>query len=269
MRHYTHLSYEERVVIRLRRKDGASIRKISKELCRAPSTVSRELSRNEQFEGTRVIYPEYAQMKANGRRRRAYRKPRLKSKKLQKYVESKLKAGWSPEQIAGRMKHEHWEERVSHEAIYQYIYKDRRDLRKFLARNHRRRKKRGHPTRRSKGSKIKQRVPISERPAEVDGREEFGHWESDIAVSRGGSTALQVTVERKSRLTKLARLDERNSKAASSMLVRRLSRVPQGARMSITYDNGLENAKHMEVNKKLKTSSYFCEPYQAWQRGTG
>jgi transposase, IS30 family len=115
-KNYTHLQYEERVEIRTLLKHDKSLREISRELGRAPSTVSRELRRNEQFAGTRVIYPRFAQMKANGRRRRSYRKPRLKTRLLQRYVVRKLRDGWSPRVIAGRLKHLHREVTVSHEA---------------------------------------------------------------------------------------------------------------------------------------------------------
>ena len=254
-------------MIRVMRKEGRSIRKISRGLGRAPSTVSRELRRNEQFKGTRVIYPMHARMKANGRRGRAYRKPRLKSKCNQRYVEQKLKLGWSPEAIAGRMKQLGMECRVSHEAIYQWIYGRRRDLRQYLVRHHSRRKYRGQ-SKSPRVLRIKDRTLISERLQVVSQRSEVGHWESDLVVARSGGAALQVTVERKSRKVKLRILNQRTAEASSKSIIHYLRVVPAQARKSITYDNGHENAKHMEVNKALTMKSYFCEPHHPWQRGT-
>ena len=264
---YTHLSYEERIVIRLRRKDGKSIREISKELSRAPSTVSRELCRNEQFAGTRVIYPIYAQKKANGRRRRAYSKARLKSKKIQRYVEKKLKLGWSPETISGRMKHLGWEETVSHEAIYQWIYHKRKDLREFLVRHHKRRKRFGQ-SKKFKKVAIPQRISILKRPKHIEKREEFGHWEADTIYSKQSVKSLQIVVERKTRYTKLSKLANRTSAEFSSVLVKRLKSLPQKACQTLTYDNGKENVAHTHVNKKLGTKSFFCAPYHSWEKGT-
>ena len=264
---YKHLTYEERVVIRVRLKDGGSIREVSRELERAPSTVSRELRRNEQFKGTRVIYPEHAQMKANGRRRRAYRKPRLKSKRNQRYVERKLRLGWSPEAIAGRMKLLKMKQPVSHEAIYQWIYEKRCDLRNCLTRHHSRRKYRGQ-SKHTRVPKIKDRTPISERPASIEKREEFGHWESDLVVGRSGGAAIQVTVERKSRKVKLRKLTRRTAECSSKSLICSLRAVPTRARKSITYDNGHENAAHVKVTTTLHMQSYFCDPHHPWQRGT-
>ena len=264
---YTHLSYEERIVIRLRRKDGNSLREISKELSRAPSTVSRELCRNEQFAGTRVIYPVYAQKKANGRRRRAYRKPRLKSKRIQRYVERKLRVGWSPETISGRMKYLGWTETVSHEAIYQWIYHKRHDLRELLVRHHKRRK-RFKQSKKFKQVPIPQRIPITKRPKYIEKRKDFGHWEADMIYSKQSTKSLQIAVERKSRFTKLSKLTDRTSYEFSKILVKRLKKLPSKARKTLTYDNGKENVAHTTVNKKLGTKSFFCAPYHSWEKGS-
>ena len=264
---YTHLSYKERVEIRVLRKAGKSIREVSKELGRAPSTVTRELKRNEQFTGTRVIYPNHAQMKANGRRRRAYRKERLKSNRIRKYVEKRLSEGWSPELIAGRMKIEGWELRVSHEAIYQYIYDKKPGWRVYLVRHHRRRKRFGQ-SKRHRRSKIRNRVSLSCRPPEVNHRGEYGHWESDSVASKGNAAGLQVAVERKSRAILISRVKNRSGMETSDKLIKRLSRFPKRLRKTITYDNGSENMEHERTNKRLGTSSYFCDPNQSQQKGT-
>ena len=266
-RGYTHLSYEERVVIRALRKLGKGIREVSRELGRAPSTVSRELFRNEQFVGTRVIYPIHAQYKANGRRRRAYWKPRLKSKRNQRYIERKLQAGWSPETIAGRMRRCGQVDAVSHEAIYQWIYRQRLDLRDCLVRHHKRRKKRGQSKRHSKPH-IAQATPLCQRPQAANDRQEFGHWEADSMVSKANTTAVHVVLERVSRKVCLSRIEANKASKVKSALVRRLSRFPPQLRASITYDNGHENAHHRVVNQALRTSSYFCAPYRSWEKGS-
>ncbi len=266
---YTHLSYEERVEIRVLRKQGMSLRKVAREIDRSPSTISRELKRNEQFSGTRVIYPKYAQMKANGRRKRSYRKPRLKSKKTQRYVEAKLRAGWSPETIAGRLEAEGRDtsERVSHEAIYQWVYSVRLDLRDFLVRHHKRRKRRGQSKKHSK-SHIANRTPISERPASVEKRIIPGHWESDAMLSSGTMDALHVVIERTSRRVCLTLLENNTARATKEALTKRLGKFPAALRKSITYDNGSENSDHIATNDILGTKSFFCAPFHSWEKGS-
>lgn len=265
---YTHLSYEERVAIRVLRKQGKGLREVSRELGRAPSTVSRELRRNEQFAGTRVIYPHFAQMKANGRRRRSYRKPRLKTMDLQRYVVKRLEMGWSPLVIAGRMKREKRKHSVSHEAIYQFIYAKRPDLRDCLARHHMQRKR----FRQSKKFKIKVPIPgrisISERPARIAARKEFGHWEGDLIVSRHDSPSVQVLLERRSRRVLLHKIKDRTAASVRKAIVARLGKFNSRCLKTITYDNGKENAQHQQINSALGIRSYFTDTYAAWQKGS-
>jgi IS30 family transposase len=99
-------------------------------------------------------------------------------------------------------------------------------------------------------------------------RRRIGHWETDTAVSRQSPQALQITVERKTRYARLARLPKKGAREMSIALTRRLSRYPEGLRRSITYDNGSENTEHRRTNQVLGTRSYFCEPFHSWERGT-
>jgi IS30 family transposase len=122
-------------------------------------------------------------MKANGRRRRSYRKQRLKSVWLQEYVIGKLKTGWSPMVIAGRLKYLGDTTTVSHEAIYQFIYACRPDLRDCLARHHKRRKRFGQSKKFSGKPIIPHRIGINERPDSVANRARIGDWEVDLMVS--------------------------------------------------------------------------------------
>ena len=241
---------------------------MSRELSRAPSTVSRELRRNEQFPGTRVIYPEHAQMKANGRRRRAYRKPRLKTRALQAYVLRMLRRGWSPETIAGRLKYLGKEVTVSHEAIYQFIYSKRPDLRDFLVRHHKRRKRFGQSKRFRNKTPIPGRIALSERPAKIDERKQLGHWEADLMVSRAEHAALHVLVERKSRRVCLSKILDRKAPTVRQTVITRLKSFPRRCRKTLTYDNGKENVEHAQVNRALGTKSFFCDAYASWQKGS-
>lgn len=265
---YTHLSYEERVVIRVMRKEEKSLREISRALDRAPSTVSRELKRNEQFAGTRVIYPDYAQMKANGRRRRAYLKPHLKTRSLQRYVIGRIEQGWSPMVIAGRLKHLGRKVTVSHEAIYQFIYSKRKDLCDKLVRHHKRRKRFRQSKKFRNKTPIPGRISINERPASIATREQSGHWEGDLMIAGHEQDALQILAERKSRVVFLSKMPDKKAATTSKKIIARLRRLPPSQRKSITYDNGKENVDHQIVNRTLGTKSYFADPYASWQKGT-
>jgi IS30 family transposase len=134
-------------------------------------------------------------------------------------------------------------------------------------RAHRKRKHRGY-SRRHKTSHIPERTSIQERPEAILKRLHIGHWETDTISCRKSYQAVQVTVERKARYAKVAKLKTKSARAMSIALTRRLSRYPTELRLSITYDNGPENAEHIRTNKILGTCSYFCEPFHSYERGT-
>jgi IS30 family transposase len=102
----------------------------------------------------------------------------------------------------------------------------------------------------------------------VQQRRQLGHWESDTVIARHSKAALHVVVERKTRLTKITKVDGCTAQATRSALNRRLSHYPQAARRTITYDNGKENVQHTRVNQVLGTRSFFCEPFHSWEKGT-
>ncbi|MCH7521351.1 MAG: IS30 family transposase, partial [Candidatus Marinimicrobia bacterium] len=113
------------------------------------------------------------------------------------------------------------------------------------------------------------RKRIKDRPEIANDRLQFGHWESDSMMSKTGyPTPAHVLVERKTRCTKITKLKAKTSKQTRRAINRRLCRSHQGARRSITYDNGSENVEHEIVNAKLGTKSYFCAPYRSWEKGT-
>jgi IS30 family transposase len=264
---YKHLSVEERDILAVLKSQGHSLRQIATVLNRSPSTLSRELKRNAPPVYTGYYLAHKAQKRADKRKHESHRRQRLKNDFIRGYVEKHIRLGWSPELIAGRLSIEHPEESISHEAIYQWIYQDATHLIALLVRAHRRRKHRGY-SRKHKKSHIPERISIRERPAAVLKRRQIGHWETDTISCRKSYQAVQVSVERKARYAKLAKLKAKTSRAMSVALIRRLCRYPAKIRRSITYDNGPENAEHMRTNKILGTLSYFCEPFHSYERGT-
>jgi IS30 family transposase len=151
--------------------------------------------------------------------------------------------------------------------MYQWIYQEAIPLILFLVRAHRKRKHIGF-LRKYKISHIPKRISIQKLPHIILKRFHFGHWETDTISCRKSYQAVQVTVERKVRYAKLARLKTKSSRAMSIALTRRLSRYPTTPRLSIPYDNGPENAEHKRTNNILGTWSYFCEPFHSYERGT-
>ena len=205
------------------------------------------------------------------RKKQASQRTRLKDDRIISYVTAKLAEGWSPEQIAGRISMDHKDLTISHEAIYQYIYhpetNGRQELIWCLRRAHRKRKCKG--TGRDAGkTKIPNRIPIDLRPPSVDDRKVFGHWEADSLVSRKSLTALNSLVERKTRLLMLTRLPRKTAEATFQAIVGRLQDLPPEARMTLTMDNGTENAMHQEITSAIGIQCFFAHPYASWERGT-
>lgn len=267
---YSQLSLEERDKITLMRAEGKKASEIAHALDRDKSTISRELNRNASPE-YKLYMSHRAQGRYEERRKQASRRPRLKNDLTMGYVIGKLKEGWSPEQIAGRIGIDNHGISISHEAIYQYIYdhrtEDRQELIDCLRRAHSKRKKKAIG-RRVKKTKIPNRISIEERPASVETRRQFGHWEGDSLVSRKSMVCLNSLVERKSRLLILTKLDRKSAEETSNTVIRRLKDLPAKARRTLTMDNGTENAKHEEITSSLEIKCYFAHPYASWERGT-
>ena len=267
---YSHLCMIERDRLAILRARGLSLSEIARRLKRNKSTISRELQRNS---GT--AYESYgggsANRRAAQRRRQASRRERLRNPRVRAYVRSKLLRGWSPEQIAGRLPQDKPGLSVSHEAIYQYVYhpmiRQEENLVPYLARAHWKRQLRGH-RHTHRDPHIPERISVRERPRHIERRKELGHWENDLIISRRSPAALNILVERKSRFTKIVKVAHHTPHDTRCAITKILSHFPQNARRSITYDNGHENLHHREINTVLGTSSYFCEPYHSWEKGT-
>lgn len=264
---YKHLSLTEREKISILRAQGKSIHEIGKALNRDPSTISRELQRNAP-----PVYKGYylghkAHIRAVKRKSQAHHRQRLKNNTIYHYAEAKLIYGWSPEQISGRISIDYPELSISHEAIYQYIYKEYPEWIQYLPKSHKKRHKRGH-SRKHRSSHIPNRTSIDNRPPHIEKRVQAGHWESDTVVSRQSKVALLVLVERKSRCAIIKKLKQKTAQVTQRSIAERLLLLPHHLRRTITYDNGSENTDHETTNKLLGTQSYFCNPYHSWEKGT-
>lgn len=267
MSSYKHLSESERDRISCWKAQGMSLREMARRLGRSAATLSREIRRNSAPRYRNCYLAHLAHSRAERRWQVRHRKRRLKSARLRQYVRARLKAGWSPELIAGRLaRHAHYP-RISHEAIYQWIYREARELIDSLARSHRLRRRRGY-SRKHRKPHILKRIPIHQRPAHIAQRRQVGHWEVDTVVSSKSTAVLAVALERKSRLTKVRCLPDKSAHQLRLALVRAMARYPPRLRRSFTYDNGTENAEHLAINRVLRSRSYFCAPLHSWEKGS-
>ena len=264
---YVHLTAEERDQISALKAAGYSLRQIAQALGRDHSTISRELRRNAPPVHKGYYLSHKAHERSVKRKSQAHQRERLKNDQICHYVEDHLAVGWTPEQIANRLPTAHRGHSISHEAIYQYLYTDRRDLIACLPRHHRKRLPRGH-SRKHRSSHIPNRISIEQRPRSVGRRRQAGHWERDSLISRASPACLDVKVERKSRYTIIDKLERMAADAVSQNLIRHLELLPENLRRSCTYDNGSENTNHEQVNQALGIKSYFCHPYASWEKGT-
>ena len=268
---YTQLTLQEREKIFVLRARGKTATEIADVLGRHKATISRELRRNRA-----PTYNRYSAHSANRRAaqriRRRGRRPKLANKVLRRnVVRMLLKEQWSPEIIAHHLTDGVSDTRISHVTIYRFVYAPgnpkRQELIQALTRQHRKRKRRGYSRKHSK-THIPMRISIKERPAETFSRARFGDWEADTMVSRKSLAAVAVVLERRSRYAKLAKLQRKSAARMRAALNRRLGRLPEHMRRTITYDNGSENTEHLFVNKRLGTHSYFCEPYHSYEKGS-
>jgi transposase, IS30 family len=265
---YNHLSAEDRNGIQTGLNLGLSRRALAGRLHRAPSTVSREIRRcRGSYAAAR------AGQQAHGRRRRGPHKLAPGSA-LERTVQAALQQGWSPEQIAGRLKRMHPDapsERVSHETLYAYIYaQPRGELRKLLIgalrQAHKARLPRGRGQ--DRRGRLRDRVSIHERPIEAQGRQVAGHWEGDLLKGARNASAVGTLVERKSRFVLLAKVDGADAESVLDGFTRRLRTLPTRLRKTLTYDQGKEMARHPELTERLHLRVYFADPHSPWQRPT-
>jgi IS30 family transposase len=239
---------------------------IAKKLNRDYSIIKREVKRNS---GNILPYSAINAQHYAERRKKNTNKKKLEkyeNKKLKEYVEKKLEEGWSPEQIEGRLK-EHppsgikkcRDKTISYESIYNYIYNEHGGLYENLRRKQFKRKRRF--SRKQRHNTIKNRVSIHQREETINERKRIGDWETDSVIFSGKSI-LSTQVERKSRLCRIHKCEDKSALASEKALRDSINSLPN-LWLTITRDNGGENVLHHET----KIPSYFCDPYSSWQKG--
>jgi IS30 family transposase len=268
------LTLNERIVIETLLNENRSKSYIANQLDRNRSTITREVNN-----WIKVPSDKYDATIADFFAKEEYLNKRNKDKintykRLKAFVYRGLLSGFSPEQIAGRIKVLFPNDStmsISHEAIYQHIYRHRQSyLGKKLIKllpyhHHKRREKRKFGKNRVR---IKDQTNISQRPKEVELRLEIGHWEGDLMIGIGQKSAIGTIVERKTRYTFIVKIENRKSKTVTQQFAKLLNTLPKYCRKTMTYDNGIEMANHKWLSNNTGMDIYFANPYSSWERGT-
>ena len=211
----------------------------------------------------------YAQQQTRARRWSGSRLERDEA--LRDTVLDRLAAGWSPEQVAGRLTREAGRTVISYESIYRFIYAQIRRTNDGAWRHYlpRAKAKRGWRGKQGGSSTtfIQQRRPIGERPSDADDRHNPGHWEADFMLFATYGQNLLVAHERASRLTLVARTPNRKADITAEALGHLLEPLPQQLRATITFDNGTEFAQHHQLHAQLGVQTFFCDTESPWQKG--
>lgn len=268
----TALSAAEREEISRGLAAGRSMRQIAAGLERAPSTVSREIRRHGGA-------TEYRAAAADAEAWRRAERPKLcrlaEHPRLRRIVETKLRADWSPQQIASWLMDSFPGDgtlHVSHETIYRTLYVQargalKRELVSHLRRSpgYRRSRQAAHAP--DGRGQIVDALPISARPPEAADRAVPGHWEGDLLAGDKWSN-IATLVERHSRFVMLIRLPDRDAPTVARALARRIQRLPGSLKQSLTWDRGHEMAQHKAFTVATDVRVFFCDPRSPWQRGS-
>lgn len=261
---YRQITSGERYMLAALRKQGSSAAAIARQLGRHPSTIAREIKRNQCNDG--AYRPSKADRRTRGRRSRSRRNRRFRPEDF-RLVESLLPHLWSPEQIAGHLKRRRLLS-ISHETIYQHIWKDKERggwLHAYLrGATKRRRKRYGHYDSRGR---LAGKRNIGERPAAINDRSEVGHWEIDTVMGTGSKDCIVTLVGCRTGYTLIGKLPDRTMESVTTRatwLIRK-----HAARVhTITADNGTEFHDYKNIEQQTGVCFYFANPHHSWERGT-
>lgn len=261
--HYRHIQLQDRIKIYELLFQGNGIKEIAKATGFHCSTIYRELERNSGKVGYR---PDLASQYYLTRRQRL---ARLESNiELREFVIDKLKKGWSPDSIAGRLKNHIKSDIISRETIYRYIYSPQGiKLKLYRYLMEKRRFRYPRIKRRRQTIAKARKTSIKERPDSINRRETFGHWEGDLILFKHTKTNLFTLRERKTRFIVAIKNESRLAQSTSNTLVKYMKNNLYKTVKSLTLDNDIAFACHDEIAHALDSSIYFCEPYKSYQKG--
>lgn len=277
-RDFSQLILEDRIKIEIKYREGLSLRTIAAYLGRGRTagSVCREIDgRPRKGVGKYQAHVSHAK----SLERRYGKKPsRLKNDLIRSYVKTKMKAGWSPEQISLRLPIDHPGNEISYEAIYQFVYshisvkgggmpkKGCEDLRPHLLRRHTRRQTKGF--RQARKAYRPELPSIENRPSIVNKRKRIGDWEDDTMVSRQNVERLKTINERVSGVVLIGRMKDGTISESNRVVKERLGKVPGHIRKTLTRDRGTENFGYEDLERELNISCYFAHAYCSQERGS-
>ena len=272
-RTYSQMDLDERRKLERWRQAGVSVDVIAEKLGRHRSTIFREIARN-TFEDREM--PELSgyfcvAANAKAKERRGQHRKLVRYPKLCASIVERIKHGWSPEQIAGRLAYERSGVRVCHETIYRFAYSSAgQEMKLWRHLPESRARRRPRHARRRHGRRFSPELSILHRPDVVRDRKQIGHWECDLIQFRKkfGKANITSLVERVSRFTVFLRNNDRQSKPIMDSLIDVLSPLPSPARRSITFDRGTEFTDWPYRQAGLGVQTWFCDPQSPWQKGT-
>lgn len=274
MTNYTRLSDLEREEISRLLSQKCSFHGIAKRLGRNISTISREIKGGSGNKYTYRAITAQNRARRNATKRKSGKYKLNDNSKLWAYIRQKLKKKWSPRQIAEELKIDYplnMTMRISPEAIYTYIYVlPRGTLKKELTACLRQNRKRRH--KQSRGVKMERNIEdmlsIEERPKEVEDRIIPGHWEGDLIIGKNNRSALGTLVERTTRTTILIQVKNREAETVAKAFAKEAKKLPEQMKLSMTYDQGREMARHKLFTNITGIKVYFAHPRSPWERGT-
>lgn len=260
-----HLSLEERQVIATRLFAGESQQSISQELGRSPSTISREIKRNQCCDGRYRCLR--AHRHAIERRMERDVVPKMEQPDIYDSVVEKLLLFWSPQQISGYLKAQHGRSIISHETIYSYLWcLDKKHPHRRALRRGGRRPRKAKPGFLARAAR--DRVSIHDRPVVVGSRARTGDWELDLMTCHRASGYLITAVERRTGYLLMRKVSSKHAGKVSDGIVQLFGFIDDSIIKTFTFDNGSEFYYHGKLTRKLGAKVYFADPYNSGQRGT-
>ena len=249
---------------------GQGPREIGRQIKRNHTVISRELKRNTK--PGKKYSAVTAQKLADFKARKTNKRKLDKYPELHDYVVKQIKEGWSPDEVAGKLRDDPPKEllgkRVSYEAIYDYIYNGEgkwEGLYHYLRKKHKVRRKKLN--RKSHKIAIPERVSIHLRPEVINERKREGDWETDSMKFKKQKASLSVQYERKLMLARIHKVKDGTMEETEQAISKTIESLPIELFKSITWDNGKEGICHTKIRDGYNIETYFCDPYSSWQKG--
>jgi len=263
---YTQLTSADRYTLGALNWQGFSIAKIAEAIGCHRSTVYRELERNKcndtSYRPSKAT-TRTATRRSHSRRNKQYTHEHFKL--IRRLIRKKL----SPKQVVGHIKrHKLMENVPCHEVIYQYIWRDKANggsLWKSLRQSSKKRRKR-YNAYDSRG-RLANKRHIDDRPATVEGRRYFGHWEIDTVKGTGSKDCIVTIVERKTGFVQIGKLNNSSAAELNKRTLKLIYRCNHCFK-TITSDNGTEFHQYKKIEEQTGVKFYFANPYHSWERGT-